>query len=194
MDYFIWEAERRPEYCILDRLPGGNKAMFRPRVGRLMGGDYEETLDFEMSPDLGGIGLADLVRNTLGFYVTSTTLKTVLEAESGAEFEFLPIRIVNRRGRPEPDAYWIANLVDRQVTCANLGASEMRESSMRKGRYTSLKRLQIDTDKIDPEFRIFRLQELPKLFIVRDDLKLAIEESATTGSLFHAMGDPVLID
>jgi len=194
-DYFILKEAQDPTAdCLLDRLPEGNDALFRPRVGKPMGADYPEVMQFEMSPDLGGIRLHDLICNTLGFYVISARLKQILEEHAGAEFEFLPIHIVNRKGRREKGPYFIANLIGRQVDCADLSRSIMRESAMRKGRYGSLRRLTIDPARVDPDFKVFRLQQMPKLFIVRDDLKGAIERGGVTGCAFHAMGTDVDID
>lgn len=193
-DFFIWEAERNPSACLLDRLPDDDHAMFRPRIGRAMGGDYPEAREFPMSPDLGGTDLPDLVRNTLGFYVVSERLRDALEHHAGAEFEMLPIHVLDRRGKRVPKPYWIANLLGRSVACADLPRCEMTELAMRKGRYTSMKRLHVDSKRIDPSFRILRLDEMPKLFLVRDDLRRALDASGATGMRFSAMGDPVLID
>jgi hypothetical protein len=194
MDYFIWSTARDRLYCTLDRLPEGNQALFRPRLGRPMGADYPEPLPFPMSPDLGGIKVADLVHNTLGYYIVGPTVRDVLAKESGAEFEFLPIQIVNRKGRTEGVERWIANLLGGQVPCADLSRSSMREMAIKKGRYTSLERLVIDAARVDPALRIFRLGEMPQLFIVRDDLRTALQASGASGMQFHAMGVPVMFD
>jgi hypothetical protein len=194
MPYFIWSAVQDPVFCMLDRLPDGNQALFRPRLGRPMGADYPEPLPFAISPDLGGIKVADFVRNTLGFYIIGPAVRDVLAAQQGAEFEFLPITIINRKGRTEDAERWIANLLGGQVPCADLSKSTMREMAMKKGRYTSLQKLVIDPSRVDPALSIFRLGEMPQLFIVRDDLRAALEATGASGMQFHAMGDPVMFD
>jgi hypothetical protein len=194
MDYYIWSTERNSLFCTLDRLPDGNQAMFRARIGRPMGADYPDTLPFHMSSDLGGIKVADLVRNTLGYYIVGPAIHEVLSKESGESFEFLPIDIINRKGRREDAARWIANLLGEPVVCADLSKSTMREMALKKGRYSSLQRLVIDTGRVDPSLKIFRLGEMPHLFIVRDDLRAALDASGATGMQFHAMGVPVMFD
>jgi hypothetical protein len=194
MDYYIWSTERNSLYCTLDRVPDGNQAMFRARLGRPMGADYPEPLPFPMSPDLGGIKVAELVRNTLGYYIVGPAVHAVLANESGASFEFLPIDIINRKGRREEATRWIANLLGDPVVCADLSKSVMREMPLKKGRYSSLQRLVLDARRIDPSLKIFRLGEMPHLFIVRDDLRAALAASGATAMQFHAMGDPVMFD
>ena len=194
MDFFLWEAARSPGCCILDRLPEDDHALFRPRIGRAMGRDYPNARDFPMSPDLGGVELPDLVRNTLGFYVVSKRLRETLERTSDASFEMLPIHILDRRGVRVSAPYWIANLLERSIPCADLQRSEMTEMAMKKGRYTSLKRLHLVPERIDPAFRILRLDEMPRIFLVRSDLRQDLEASGATGMRFWAMGDPVVID
>lgn len=193
-DYFLWEAARRPGDCLLDRLPEDDHALFRPRVGKPMGADYPTPREFPMSPDLGGLGLPDLVRNTLGFYVVSSRLREALERGALADFEMLPIHVLDRGGRRVQQPYWIANLLGRSVLCADLQRSVMTEMSMKKGRYTSLKRLHVDVERIDPNHRILRLGEIPKLYLVRGDLRRELEASGATGLQFWTMGDDVMID
>lgn len=195
MGYSIWHKEPKVgSAAVLDKYPDGLK-VFMPRIGKQLGQtDYPEILDFSVSPDIGGIVLADLLRNTLGYYVASPPLRTLLEQHSDAEIEFLEIRVVGRTGRPEETPYYIANLIGRQLDCADLSRSEMTELKRKKGRYGSIKRLYLHEEKIDPEFKIFRLQQAPHVYIVRDDLRREIEDSGLTGSAFFAMGDDVDID
>ncbi|MEZ4367989.1 MAG: hypothetical protein R2939_17170 [Kofleriaceae bacterium] len=193
-ELFVWEPARGGGRCVLDRLPEDEHAMFRPRIGRAMGDAYPAARALPMSPDLGGTEVPDLVRNTLGFYVVSRRLRAVLEAEADAEFEMLPVEVLDRAGVAVPEPRWIANLLGRVVPCADLARSEMTELAMRPGRYTSIKRLYVDAAKVDRGLKIFRLGEAPKLWLVRADLRRALEASGATGMVFRAMGDDVLID
>lgn len=176
----------------LDKWPDGVENIQRTRLGKRVDlAAASLPVEVQMSADIGGIEFRDLVGNTMGMYVVSERLKDVLLEHADAEFELIPLRIINRKGRAEADTFWIANLLDRQVACADVAKSDMDEMRMKKGRFKNIRRLVLRDAALDPSFKIFRLGEMPKLFLVREDLRDAIEAAGVSGCAFHDIGAPV---
>ncbi|MCY1074003.1 hypothetical protein OV287_05850 [Archangium sp. miwbw1] len=61
-----------------------------------------------------GLNVPDLVSNTLGVEIVSSKLKDLLEKESGARAEYVPLRILNHKRRVAAKGCFIANVLEAQ--------------------------------------------------------------------------------
>jgi hypothetical protein len=135
-----------------------------------------------------GMQLADNIPNTLGFHFVSEKLKQLLETLSGAQFEFLPIRLRNHKKKVLPDAYYIANLLDI-VEAVDRERSDFVVDALFKDEIEHFRTLVLDLKKVGPDRKLFRLRERPRLVIIREDLARAILEAGCTGVTFMPMED-----
>jgi hypothetical protein len=193
--YFFWTEPYPlrivPNAVVIDKLGDGGLPSHKTRKGIEVNTNEPWTL--LQSDDLGGLKFYEVVANTLGMYIVSQKTRELLEAHAEAPFEFIPVRIMDRKNRPVPNPYFIANLVGRQVDCVDISKSVMEESVFDKGTYDDVKRLYLRHSEIDPSFKIFRLKQVPAVFAVRDDLKESLEKNGVTGFLFLAEGDKLHI-
>lgn len=135
-----------------------------------------------------GLQPADNLPNNLGFHFVSEKLKQLLETHSGANFEFLPIRLRNHKKKVLPDPYYIANLLD-MVACVDRERSDFVADALFKDEIQYFKTLVLDMEKLGPDRKIFRLRERPRLVIIREDLARAITEAGCTGVVFNPIED-----
>jgi hypothetical protein len=135
-----------------------------------------------------GSKLTDSIPNTLHMLIVSEKMKEALEEKSGAEIEFLPVRIRNQRGRVVQEPYFIANVVGT-VECVDRERSKFWCSEIRPDQVFHFYRLALDAEKIPPNTRLFRLKEKSNLVIVREDLADAILHAGCDGMIFQEMDD-----
>lgn len=189
--YFILRAKDDPDGCVLDRYPPACAPLWQATEGVPLGALHPSPPPvFEMSRRVGGKALHDCVDNTLGYLVVSERVRGVLEARATAPIEFLPLLIQNHKGRREPRGFFIANVLG-QVGCADRARSQYIDSAMRPGQFCDLTKLLLDPDRVDPERNIFRLAELPRVILVREDLADALRQSGATGLDLIAPGTEV---
>jgi len=142
---------------------------------------------FQLADDYG-MQLTDSIPNTLNLLIVSEKLKGVLEEKSGAEIEFLPVHLRNHKGRLVAEPYFIANPLGT-VECVDRERSQFRTSSIRPDQVFRFFRLAVDTAKIPPDARLFRLKEQTDLILVRQDLADEILRAGCNGMLFLEMED-----
>jgi hypothetical protein len=138
--------------------------------------------------DHHGIKLTDSIPNTLHLLIVSEKLKRVLEEKSGAEIEFLPVRIRNQRGRMVQEPYFIANIVGT-LECVDRERSKFWCSEIRPDQVFHFYRLSLDSPKIPSDAKLFRLKEQTDLVIVREDLGKDILRAGCDGMIFQEMDE-----
>ncbi len=189
--HFILRAQNDPDGCVLDRYPSGFEALWQATEGVASGPLHPSPPPaFEMSRRVGGKALYDCVENTLGYIIVSERVRVVLEARANMPIEFLPLHILNHKGRREPRAFFIANVLG-QVDCADRARSQYIESSMRPGQFCDLTKLFLAPDRVDAKRNIFRLAELPRVILVQEELAEALRQSGTTGLELLPLGTEV---
>ncbi|HEY8927097.1 MAG TPA: DUF1629 domain-containing protein [Polyangia bacterium] len=187
--YFIFAAQFDKKTCIVGEMPPAFEDKgWRVRKGIRM--DQRHPPDTVLTMDEGHKGLVvpDMVNNIIGMCIVSKRLKELLERESGASVEYLPVSIANHKGRIAATDCFLVNVLD-QVDCIDLARSDVDQHGPKPGLLSGLHRLHIFEDKVPPESKLFRLQAMPEAILIRDDLRAAIEAAGMTGSKFVAMGE-----
>lgn len=192
-DYFIFRHPRDAgDYCAIHELPDEFPDPWMPSDGERMGDEYGAPADLSMSSESPGILLSDVISNILGYLIVSPALRALLEEHSGAEIEFLPVRILNHKGRLASDEYSIANVIGT-VDCVDMARSEGRLDPGESGVFARLKKLHLDPGRVPPEGRLFRIAAMPPVMIIRDDLRRILEDAGITGAEYLTLGEPVNI-
>ncbi len=132
--------------------------------------------------------LEDVVRNINKVLVVSERLRGFLEEKAGRNNEFLPVTIVNHKGRKEKEPYFIAHQVGLQ-DCIDLDQSEYERNDIDPNIFASLDKLVLDEKRIDPEVSLFRMAGYPFVPVFRRDLAEAITAQGFTGIGFQEIAD-----
>jgi hypothetical protein len=183
-------ASRDPRFCLLNKHSDALEDFTAPEVGEALGDGWPDGLKYRMAPFAKGIEIPDLIPNTLGYTMMSERLKALIAERSKTKVEWLRFTILNHKGRKAADNLWVANVltivdaIDRDRT---IGEPYPAKPEW----YLVTDELYIRPEKVDPALDMFRLGEMPRRIIVRDDLKSAIEKAGMTGTLFHPMGAKV---
>jgi hypothetical protein len=196
VSYFIFQDdEAQEEYCHIWRYPKGMPLIHRPSLGMSLGAEYPEGLNFHMAPEVPATRISDVITNTLGYLMVSARLKELLSRHATAEIEFLRFTLLNHKGRVASDECYIVNVIGTRDWADMDRSMGARVTTPRGERlFEHLRRLYLRDELIDPRINIFRISAMPKLILVREDLKSLMESEGITGALFHGMGTKIDIE
>lgn len=189
-EYYILNADPNDDYCALYDFAEEFHDIEMPSDGVRMGELYAGNQTFRMADEVRGHLIADVINNAFGYLIVSSRLKKLLEVYATAEIEYLPIRIQNHKGRIASDDCFIVNIIGT-VDCVDMERTEGTPDPVNEGWLMSIEELHLDTNRITPSLNLFRINVMPSVIIVRDDLRQRMEEEGINGAEFLEMGDEV---
>ena len=128
------------------------------------------------------IGLADSLYGA-GFLVASAAVRKLLDDASVARVEYLPLRIINHKGRVASADYFIVNPL-AVVDCIDAAASVVKENPLDPGSYSGCKQLVLRDSEVPPELAVFRCLHWPAVIVVRKSLADQMTAAGLTGLHF----------
>ncbi len=139
-----------------------------------------------------GIKLTDSIQNYSDLLIISEKLKAIFEKHSGANFEYLPVRISDKKGRVTPNQYYIANLLDT-VDCLDMEKSSYVMGSIIKDQVSRFSELILDENNIDPTKKIFRLKDKTDQIVVSEEIIPPMKENGIKGPALEPVEDYGLV-
>jgi hypothetical protein len=121
--------------------------------------------------------------NTLGLLVVSKEFRCVLEEVGCNNIEYLPISITDHRGKLASADYCIVNALD-PVDAMDREHSIYENNALIPSRVSTLEKLVLREDRLEPQLHLFRLTNAPQFHIVSDALRRATEKKKLKGMLF----------
>ena len=183
------------EYEVIDTLPqehehlAGVKTPIRSADGVIFpnqfmkgircGDKYPATARIGMNPEWPAIQLGGVVANTSRILVVHEVLKNLIKAamKPQDEIEFLPLTIINHKGRVASQAYFIVNPIG---TLDCLDQKRSKFNIMEDGRLFRVEKYVLDSTKIAWEPAIFRPKEEPGEYIINGKITTAFKDSGFT--------------
>jgi hypothetical protein len=132
--------------------------------------------------------MTDNLINTRTLIVASLKLKNFLETRQLPKVEYLPITILDHKGRPASRDYFIIHPIE-PVDCLDVSQCGAQRSSIDPETIQWLDRLVIDEGKIDPSRDMFRLKFFYDVILVRRELAAAIDAEGLTGIRWIELSD-----
>lgn len=193
MSYFILRSDdANPMYCQIWKTPDGLPRFHRPARGLRMGEEYPAGVKFQMAPEARGTQVADVIPNAINYLMVSRRMKDLLAQHATGEIEFLPFTLLNHKGRVASDDLYIANVLGTREWADMERSMGARVTTMEGERqFEHLRRLYLKEGEVDPQTNIFRVSAMPKLVLVREDLKNLFEREGLTGAVFQPLGTKV---
>jgi hypothetical protein len=189
MSFYVWVYNAAdPSFAWIDELPSGiAEKGYLLNEGEPCAGWFPSDAQLGISSEYG-IKLPDAIPNTALIHVISDRLRKILEERSGASIEFLPVRILDKKQRPDKRAYHVMNLLD-SIACVNRSRSDYDASHILKNQIARFRRLVLDESRLSPQAKLFRLTDMPDLVIVREDLATEIQAARCTGMTFQPIDE-----
>lgn len=129
-------------------------------LGRSLQGKFPGDVKFRMDPDAPrDTILTDFLQNIHSLLIVSRRLKEFLENRGVKAVEYLPVTILNHKGKVASSDYFIVHTVD-DIDCLDLAQSGPRYSSIRKESIDRVERMVLDPTRVSPERELFQVKNL----------------------------------
>jgi hypothetical protein len=124
--------------------------------------------------------LTDSLINTDRLLVGSLRLKQFLQARGSKKIEYLPVEIIDHKGKIASRDYFIIHPVE-PVNCIDTEKSGVVWNPVVKGKIRRLNKLVLDESRIDPDRELFRPDLFFDVILVRRDVAEAVGSQQFTG-------------
>jgi hypothetical protein len=183
----IWDSVYIEGYCVIRPPEGVPKAYELSRgISRQEG--WSPDMTSKMSKEFPkDIALSDNLRGA-GLVVISKRLREALPETPPAQLEFLPLRIMNHKGKIAADDYAIANPIGL-VDCIDLEASNVTYNQINPQLISACDRIVLRADAVPAELQLFRPRHLPMKVFVRAELADRLQQAGFIGLNFRDPAD-----
>ena len=187
-DFLIWAHKRVPNACVVKQFRGLENAwQLKECIPRAEG--FPDDVTFGMDPDRPyDTLLTDSLKNIERLIVASRRLAEFFQARPLNHVEYLPVSILDHRGRVAAPDYFVIHPVE-PVECLDAVKSNADWSSLNEGTIDSVERLVIDSSKVDASRELFRMRFFFDLIIVRRGLAESINAMNFTGVRWIELSD-----
>lgn len=183
MEFFVWDSLPIGNACVLDG-PENFEKPYQLRTGASFAAAFPADVLFRMAKRHGkDTGLTDDLVNGAFLKVCSAEVVAFLQKRKAKNLEYLPVSVLDHKGKPTPRAYFIVSPLGLQAAL-DLEKSKPRYNRILKTQISQVERLVLDTAKIEPGVRIFRLTGLSTPVFVEKDLAQEMQAAGFTGSSF----------
>lgn len=173
-DYFVWKWARVPNAISVEDVQNLDDTD-RFVDGEPWGSAFPPDVTFQLNSERRKDTVAtDNVSNVDLFALVSTPLKEFVEKWPVQSVEFLPVTILDHKGKPLPQRYFIVHPF-HDLECLDVAASGVQFSQIRKESMTRVKRLVFDPKFEDPKRDLFRIKNFPDLVLVSRPLAEALQ-------------------
>ena len=182
--YYVLKENYEETNVYVAKIPKTIKKQYQLIEGVSRIDDWPDEVIFQFSrsrPE--GMNLTDWIENPSGWLLISNRFKSLLEDFNPKHIEYLPVSINNHKGRIASKDYWIANFttltkaVDREL-------SDFDEDPVDADEIFTFEKLILQEEILISGDEIFRLKELPRLILARQDLVERINKNGLTGMIF----------
>jgi hypothetical protein len=181
--FLIWDSNYVEGFCALNE-PEGFDGYRLLMDGVRVSDKWPTTVVLRMDPDHPkDIKLADNV-HAGGNLIVSSRLKGELASLVGSSsVEFLPISIMNHKGRVASKDYFLVNPVDT-IDCIDTKASEVKWNKINPNMISRCKKLVLDEKSIPASATMFRPKFWSYLILIKRSVAASLVECAMTGLSF----------
>ncbi|MBL0696457.1 hypothetical protein JJE73_22695 [Comamonas sp. JC664] len=139
---------------------------------------------FEMDEDFpDDIRTEDFIVELTSLLVISERTRQALDATGMKNNEFLPVTILNHKGRKEKGPFHILHQVMLQ-DCIDFEKTVCERNALDPDLLSSISQLALDERRIDPTVSLFRMKHFPYAPMFREDLVEKIRAAGLTGIKF----------
>jgi len=181
-DYFTVSYEHRKGSCWVKFL-NNRQFTWALNVGNPLADQWPADMTFSMDPERPkDVTLTDYVQNLEGVLVASPRLATFLRDQGLPQLEFLPVSILDHKGRVASAEYAIVHCC-RVIDCVDQENSEFEWDGLEKPTMT-VSRMVLRSDALDENDRLIRPKFVPGEALYRADLREALNGQRFTGLAF----------
>jgi len=179
--YVVWQ------YKNIDGMVSLGDLTNLPKTSRLLYGKpvadgYPSDVSMAMRADRpDDTVLTDSLLNTDSIIVASEKVVDVLRGKEIAKVEYLPVAIIDHRGKKVKTSYFIVHPLELVDEIVDGKASGGKTHPMDPGEFLTIKKLVLDEKKIPADRALFRAAQYPSPVIVRRDIAEALDAAGVVG-------------
>jgi hypothetical protein len=181
--FLIWENSYVEGFCVLTGLKGFNQPWLLAK-GVALANNWPSDATFSMSPDYPtDMKLSDQVFGG-SYRVVSIRLKEALSSiDESSNIEFLPVSILNHKGRLASKDYFIMNPLD-SIDCINQDESGVIWNKIDTSMISSCEKLVLKEDAIPEGSVMFREKFMRNTILIRRDIADKLLSTEMSGLFF----------
>ena len=162
------------DLCFIDSMPTGSNFDSTDGSGARRGESVAKVWPADarcdMSPEVGGMKLADFVGNTVRLLIVHERIKNVMERTNEGKIEYLPLSIFNHKKRLASKDFFVVNPLGTDDVL-DLGKSKIQRSGKD---IVDIDKMILDPEKMKRAPDIFRPREAPTSYIISKRVAAAL--------------------
>jgi hypothetical protein len=179
-NFVVWDSAVVKNAVVLHVLKGVEKE-YQLRKGVPRAATFPSDAAYTMHPDFPhNTILVDNLVNTGLRIVGSKRLKEFLEKQVVPKVEYLPVAIVNHKGKTASKDYFIVHPIE-PVECLDLDKCGVTWGEVDETSIDEVKHLVIDETRVEPIRQLFRPKQFHQVILARRTLADAIDAAGFTG-------------
>lgn len=179
-DFLVWQYGSVPGAAVFTELRGFED-IFRFDTGQPLRAEFPGDAAFHMNPDFpSDLLLPDNVGNSLQTLLVSARLHEALVAADLGAVEYLPVSIVDHKGRVASPSHVIVHPVGL-VDCIDMAQSVYKPHRIVKGKIDKVTKLVIDAARVPADRQLFKLKGFGTPVIVRRAFAEKLVQGAFSG-------------
>lgn len=179
-EFQFWRYRSVSQAAVFTDLRGFDD-IFRFDTGQPLLHEFPRDAAFHMNPDFpNDLGLPDNVANSLQVLLVSARLQQALQAAGVGDVEYLPVAIVDHKGKVASATHVIVHPVGL-VDAIDLANSAYQPHRFVKGRIDKVTRLAVDPERVPAERLMFKLKGYGTPVLVRRTLAQTLTGGAFSG-------------
>lgn len=177
--FHILEDSDDERFCSLEQRPDTIIKSWRLKEGLPMGEDFPPDAVFRMDKRAGNVA-PDFLPNIFSFLMVSPKVRSLFEKAEVNGVEYLPFVLQDKKGKAISRDYCVANLLGG-IDCLDSERSKFKMSPMDPSQIFTLYKLNLRTDKVPTNVKLFRLGQQLTTYIIRSDLLEMLRNEGITG-------------
>ena len=179
-NYFVWQFQKVPYACVLNDFTGfkAKNTLFH---GTSLAKSFPSDAAFHMDPDFPkNLLLTDNLLNSDSAMVVSAKLADALRAQNVAKLEYLPVKIIDHKGKVASKDYSILNPLEL-VDCIDREKSKFRPSRILPEEIDKFDQLVLDETRIPEDRLLFRMKGFNDIALASKSLVDVLTKGNFTG-------------
>jgi uncharacterized protein DUF1629 len=188
--YFLWDTRPPRGGCVLSEVENFDDLIdfIRGRTGPIAD-RFPEDVELLMNPDFPkDLKLYDHLYNLDDLTVVSPRLTAFLEKLSLPAIEFLPVKIIDHKGKVASADYAIVNAYN-VYDCIDRDKTKIIWNNIDPELIMTATDLTLDESKLDPAVPIFRVKHLAHFLFVRENIANQILAGDFSGPHMRRLDD-----
>jgi hypothetical protein len=157
--------------------------------GMSLASTFPAGAEVRMNPDFpDDIELVDSLHSNGDLLFVNSRVREFLDHEGLRNLEFLPVNVINHKGKRVKEPYFVINILSR-VDCVDMSQSKFELNDIDKVSISAVDVLVIDEARLPTDVKIFRPKRLEQVTLIDRAVADKIQDQGFRGFAFEEVED-----